>query len=238
MENKNEEFTCINRSKLKPIQNQFFLTKINETGNKNLIVPRFSISFHFQPRALTIESQRTMCRTSFFTNKCVSFFSRPPPPNHSLLARGNIEIIQHRSKTILVCNPMSVFHTITRIVVKHCSHFRFQSDRIQLPRVCYRLTVSCAVVSFFFFFLPVHNGGQPLYSTYSSAKQRVYYNDLQNRGNQISYVVVRDVIFCRPCLSGVSRTERVSFVRIYIFAVPYSDDRYACAQNIIFNCNY
>lgn len=45
---------------------------------------------------------------------------------------------------------MSVFHTITRIVVKHCSRFRFQSDRIQLPRVCYRLTVS----SILFFFPP------------------------------------------------------------------------------------
>ena len=50
---------------------------------------------------------------------------------------------------------MSVFHAIIRIVVKHCSHFRFQPDRIQLPRVCYRLTVTCAPFSFF---SALHNG--------------------------------------------------------------------------------
>lgn len=58
---------------------------------------------------------------------------------------------------------MSVFHAITRIVVKHCSHFRFQPDRIQLPRVCYRLTVTCAPFSFFF--RPPSQWLAPLYST-------------------------------------------------------------------------
>lgn len=66
---------------------------------------------------------------------------------------------------------MSVFHAITRIVVKHCSHFRFQPDRIQLPRVCYRLTVTC---SFFFFFRP----SQWLAPLYSMNGARVYH-DLQ-----------------------------------------------------------
>lgn len=81
---------------------------------------------------------------------------------------------------------MSVFHAITRIVVKHCSHFRFQPDRIQLPRVCYRLTVSCAV-SFFFFFFPFTMAALAFVFDERSAKQRVRYNDSQNRGNQKRY---------------------------------------------------
>lgn len=60
---------------------------------------------------------------------------------------------------------MSVFHAITRIVVKHCSHFRFQPDRIQLPRVCYRLTVTCAPFSFFFRPPSQMAALVPLYST-------------------------------------------------------------------------
>lgn len=117
---------------------------------------------------------------------------------------------------------MSVFHTITRIVVKHCSRFRFQSDRIQLPRVCYRLTVSS--ILFFFPPPPFTMAARLCIRRIRLPSNNVYYSDLQNRGSQCqNHVVVRDVIFCRPCLSrGVSRTERVSFVRIYIFAVPYS----------------
>lgn len=115
---------------------------------------------------------------------------------------------------------MSVFHTITRIVVKHCSRFRFQSDRIQLPRVCYRLMVSNP----FILFPPFTMAARLCIRRIRLPSNNVYYSDLQNRGSQCqNHVVVRDVIFCRPCLSrGVSRTERVSFVRIYIFAVPYS----------------
>lgn len=70
---------------------------------------------------------------------------------------------------------MSVFHAITRIVVKHCSHFRFQPDRIQLPRVCYRLTVTCAPFSFFF--RPPSQMARSF--VFDERSARVYHNDLQ-----------------------------------------------------------